>query len=229
MKTSSLNIFIKQLPFLQRIGDRARDGYFYYLTGICSPARYPALAQKFRRLYETDLTKDHRYRRRRRGESVYSMLAYQVKSSSDAPVMWVLVRTDGEESITSDKQEKWRDIRTERLTVFGHFELHRHTRKDMSNPSWSWRIEKSHYKELREVVIALVRSKSDGRLRELVDSINTAPKFAPIRAQIKQLHELILAEFKRSRSPKDMPPKLPRVGFTRRTKDQTRSIRLKPD
>jgi len=211
MKAPTLNIFIKQLPFLQRIADRARDGYFFYLSGVCSPARYPTLAQKFRRLYETDLQKDHRYRRRKAGDAVYALLGYQIRSSTAAPVVWVLMRTDGKESIAADKSEKWRDIRVERMTLMEKFELHRHTRKDMSKPSWSWRIEKLHYQELREVIIALVRNKQDTRLQEQIDSVNTSPKFAPIRIQIKALHDLIKAEFKRTRSTHDALPIFPKL------------------
>lgn len=228
MKTSSLTIFIKQLPFLQRLSDRARDGYFYYLCGTCSPARYPTLAQKFRRLYETDMSKDSRYRRRKKGEAVYAILAYQLRSDPSAPVLWVLLRTDGNESIAADKTEKWRDVRTDRLAILDRYELHRHTRKDMSKPSWSWRFPKALHQELRDLVITLVRSKSDKRLQELIDSVNTAPKFAPIRAQIKGLHDLIRTEFKRSRSSQEKLPSLPRIGFTRRTRDQTRVIKLSP-
>jgi hypothetical protein len=229
MKTSNIFLFIKLVPFFQRIADRARDGYFFYLSGSCSPARYPLLAQKFRRLYETNLSKDRRYRDRKKGKAVYSMLAYQLKSDQGSNISWILMRTEGEESLVSDKTESWKDIRIDRYVGFNRYELHRHTRKDMSKPSWSWKFKKELYKEIRETIINLIRSKSDKRLQEMIVAINAAPKFAPIRTQIKQLHELIRAEYARTRSATETLPSLPRVGFTRRVKDQTRQLKFKAD
>lgn len=95
----------------------------------------------------------------------------------------------------------------------------------MNKPSWSWRIIKEVYSDYRENAISHIRKREDRMLESLIADINTAPKFAPIRVQLHSIHELIKSEFKRSRKSNDKPPAIPRIGYTRRVKDQTRPIK----
>lgn len=224
MKIPKAYVHIKQLTFMQRLADRAKTGFFEYISGRCKSERYPSLAQKFRRLYETDLSKDQRYRRRKDGSAVYDLIAYQSNADPSADVVWILLKTSGKPSIAADQGETWTDMRSHRLGVFQRFELHMHTRKDMSKPSWSWRVTKELYASWRERVIHHVRRREDRHLAELLADAHTSPKFAPIRQQLFALQALVEAEFKRSRSSQDSPPVMPRVGYTRRVKDRTRAV-----
>lgn len=230
-KLSKLFVHVKQLTFMQRISDRSRDGYLYYIGGTCSAARVNSLYEKFRRLYDADLEKDARYRIRLQGSAVFRFLAYQQNSSPDGDITWLLMRTDGVMPIATDEREKWRRIDgswSDRIQLWDRFELVRHTRKNSKKPAWSWRINKHLYRQIRANVITMIRRREDRKLAELLTDYRTCPGFALIREQLRQLYDLVRAEWKRSRHESESLPELPsRIGYARRVKDKKREIKFK--
>jgi len=86
---------------------------------------------------------------------------------------------------------------------------------------WTWRYRTDRYDELRESLIRAVRNRRDDELRRLIQVIWTTPGFSGSRAQVKKYRELLIGEWKRSRS-KDPPPELPRnIGYVRRLESKT--------
>jgi hypothetical protein len=224
MKSPSTYVHVKQLTFCQRLMDRARDGYWSYTNGICPAMRFKALSEKFNRIYDIHQDKDRRFRARKEGCSVHSLLAYQPEGDASSDVHWVLMKTVGRPSLAADPRETWHELTTKRLVIHDRFELCRHTRKDMSHPSWSWRLEKTFYEKARMQIILMIRRRNDNELARTIHSLHTSPKFALIRDQLGQLHKLIQAEWQRSRSSNEAPPPLPRIGYTRRVPDKVRKI-----
>lgn len=226
-KRKALYVHYKQLPFMQRIADHARAGYCFYVTGDCPVERGKELHYKFQRLYEILLDKDTRYRNRREKKAVFLFLAYQPANDPGAPITWVLLRTDGTMPVTADPMEKWRSIngsQAERLRLWDRYELRRHTRPKFSRPSWSWCIGRERYEGWHESIVQMIRRHQDRELERLLSDIKTAPGFALIREQLKNLFILVMTEWQRRR--KDPLPDLPRfVGYARRVKSLMRPIK----
>lgn len=219
MRKTKKFVHTKRVTFMQRISDRVKDGYFEYVFGICVRDKFHSLFDKFNAIYSLDISKDQRYRRRKNGEAVYSLVACTTSTIETSDIQWVLLRTAGKPTLLADKRELWHDVRDARMILFERYELHRHTRKEMSSPSWSWRIEKMKYSNIREDVILSIRRKFDKKLDSILHDLVLMPKFAPIRKQILDIQNLIKSEFKRSRSKDEIYPDLPRIGYARRLKD----------
>lgn len=224
MKKSKIHVHSRRVTFMQRIADRVKDGYFEFICGFCSRDKYSSVVAKFKVVYDLEISKDQRYRRRKGGEAVFGLIACLSDSSEDSDIYWILLRTEGKAPLLADKREAWVDVRRSKLIVFERYELHRHTRKDMPAPSWSWRIEKIKYSSLREDVISCIRKKFDKKLAAHLHDLALMPKFAPIRRQIFGIYKLVKSEFRRSRSVSDDVPDFPRIGYTRRLKDKMISI-----
>jgi hypothetical protein len=70
----------------------------------------------------------------------------------------------------------------------------------------------------------MIRRRHDQELSKTIHSLHTSPKFALIRDQLFQIHKLIQAEWKRSRSNGEAAPQPPRIGYTRRVPDRVRRV-----
>lgn len=224
MKKLRVYVHSRRVTFMQRIADRVKDGYFECIYGFCARDKYSSLVAKFSVVYDLDISKDQRYRKKKCGEAVFSLISCLSDSGEASDIYWILLRTAGRAPLLADKKEVWVDVRHSKLIVFGRYELHRHTRKDMPAPSWSWRIEKIKYSNLREDVVLCIRRKFDKKLAEHLHDLALMPKFAPIRKQISDIHKLVESEFRRSRSTSDKVPDFPRIGYARRLKDKMISI-----
>jgi hypothetical protein len=117
------------------------------------------------------------------------------------------------------KTEKWRNALTERVELTG-YELLRETKKDAPKPVWTWRYRPDRYADLRDSMIAAIRSKRDQDVKLLILTIWGTMGFSGSRHQAKQLLKLLKTEWEQKRKGENMPELPKAIGYVRRQADK---------
>jgi hypothetical protein len=233
MPKNELMIFTRKTPFMQACVDAARH-HARYITGLIEVEKVATLHAKMARKYDLDLPKQNAYRLRKEGRATCRMLIYKLpidySMATDelglpAPntlCQWVVFSTDGEHPI-GDDGDRWRDFRTDRLSLVGGVEMFMHTRprqtdakKATGGPSWSWRFTASHYSNLRNETIASIKRHEDWRLQVIIQEATKTPGFAGVRDQLKKLMVLISTTWGSTRKDVERPALPSRFGYVRR-------------
>ncbi|MCX7689054.1 MAG: hypothetical protein N2045_13910, partial [Fimbriimonadales bacterium] len=103
--------------------------------------------------------------------------------------------------------------RHSRVVVY-NYELVRHTRTGQKKPSWTWRIEASHYKHLHEQMRDAIDKRKDEWLLRWLQSTTHWPGFAGVRAQHYALKKSFYGRWDRTR--RGAPPAFPRLPYITR-------------
>ena len=147
-------MIVHKTVFLQRLSDFVRLGYDSWVTGYCEPSAAAGLARKFARYYATDLDRHRRCRGRKLGEASAVLLMHEWNGLGR--LLFVLLVTPGTHPARQLEALQCALDPSHRLVV-GQFELVRLTRGGSDKPVYTWRLEKSAYKNIRSRVIDTVR------------------------------------------------------------------------
>lgn len=208
-------IHLLKTPFMQRIADLVRSGHTKYTTGTIPISKAGFLAYKFENIFKTNAGKVAACRARANGDSSTRLLF--LHQAGHEQLTWILLFQPGEKQDLSG--QNWQDALTDKITIT-NYELVRQTRPGSTKPAWSWRYNQTQYDSLRNSLVSAIRNKLDMELEQLIKSINRSPGFAPVRAQVKKLNELIQSEWKRRRAKTEPLPERPHHGYIRRLKDK---------
>lgn len=199
---------------MQQIGDHVRNGYRCWITGTVPLGRAVAWAEKARTLYRADEDRNRRARAKKQGRGSAYLLMYPLDRSIDNNRLgWVLLFTDGDH--VAHKLEKLHRAEEDPLEIFG-YALVREPRRQKASPVWTWRLARGTYHAWRETIIDTVRRGSAFDVRQVLRSLQSAPGFSGIRAQIKALHRLIRYEWIARHGKRSEMPGLPKILYCRR-------------
>ncbi len=189
---------------MQRLQDAARHGYAFYVTGETSEEKWPALAAKFSEIYLCALPKSTRSKRRKSGEAVTMLYAYQdpYKSASGA-IVWALMVTDGRGRVHA--RETLLQLTKDRFVLGGYELVH-------DGVGWSWKMTRERVDYWREKIhtIAAMRPKMrvietgaygkvDQDIEKVMDVLYNAPGFRLVRRQVGMLVHFARGEWARLR------------------------------
>ena len=222
-EADSATIHLKRMALMQRLADYVRTGHVYYVIGQTELEKTPALAEKFSRLYDTNMDKLQASRARKKGRASARLFIYcgDKTPTKDSRVWWILLRTKGDLSPAAmESKQEWIDYNKSGLR-FQKFQLLRITKPGEKKPLFSWKHNRDEIDAIRAIVISAVRLKQNKILEEILDKAFSAPGFAGIREDQKKLKDLVKNEWKRSRSQSEPLPKMPELFYVRRTADQT--------
>lgn len=205
------------LVFMQRVQDAARLGYPWYVTGELSLEKWPSLQIKLAELYDCNLPKSTRSRRRSSGEA--ATLLYAVAGPPDQSprmVRWLMAVTDGKGRVHA-REKLLRFDATDRCNFIGRYELVH------DGVSWSWRMNRKRVEVLRERIHEIAsappdrrqirrddRGEFDAEIEALMDELYSAPGFRLMRRQIGKLVAFAQGEWRRLR-PESGPQIRPRT------------------
>lgn len=205
------------LVFMQRVQDAARLDYPFYVTGELSLEKWASLEIKLTELYDCNLPKSTRSRRRSSGEAV--TLLYAVAGPPDqAPRMarWLMAVTDGKGRVHA-REKLLRFDAQERCSFIGRYELVH------DGVGWSWRMNRKRVEALRERIHEISsapperrqirrddRGEFDAEIEALMDELYRAPGFRLMRRQIGKLVAFAQGEWRRLR-PESGPQIRPRT------------------
>lgn len=207
-------VFDRKTVFMQRLADRVRMGYRYYVLGEVHPDRAQPLAAKFARLYEVHLHRNRRALSRANGEASAYALWWKPHTEH---IVFALLLTPGTHAAC--QLEKLRDASTRegRLTL-GDYELVQRARDGQARASWTWRLVEEAYESYRAYVLQTVRGGNELEVRQLIDDVLALPGFAGIRDQVKKLRQLFRSEWRRRRPGAEIP-EMPRQRFVQRLRN----------
>jgi len=207
-------IFTKKTVYMQRLGDAVRAGALHYIAGSIPLGKAPFLAQKFAGRYVLNPGKIADHRARRAGEDVARWLGWFDEHTG--LVQWTLFYFPGKAIC---REERWLNPFEARITLSG-YELVRMTKPGANAPVLTWRYTRAQHRLLHDQVVFAIRGKQDAVLEQLIHSLSRSPGFAGVREQVKKLWAIVKAEWKRTRSKTEDPPKIPpTIGYVRRLPD----------
>ena len=193
------------LVFMQRVQDAARLDYPFYVTGELSLEKWASLEIKLTELYDCNLPKSTRSRRRSSGEAV--TLLYAVAGPPDQSprmVRWLMAVTDGKGRVHA--REKLLRFDTERCSFIDRYELVH------DGVGWSWRMNRKRVEALRERIHEIASAPPDRRqirrdaageydaeIEALMDELYHAPGFRLMRRQVGKLVAFAKGEWRRLR------------------------------
>ena len=206
------------LTFMQRVQDAARLGYPWFVAGELSLDKWPSLEIKLTQLYDCNLPKSTRSKRRSSGEAV--TLLYAVPGPPDqAPrmVRWLMAVSDGKGRVHAREKLQRFDAAQDRCSFIGRYELVH------DGVGWSWRMNRKRVEALRERIHEIAsatperrqirrddRGEFDTEIEALMDELYRAPGFRLMRRQIGKLVAFAQGEWRRLR-PESGPQIRPRT------------------
>ena len=195
------------LAYMQRVQDAARLGYPWFVTGELSIEKWPSLEIKLTELYDCNLPKSTRSKRRSSGEAV--TLLYAVAGPADQVprmVRWLMAVSDGKGRVHAREKLLRFDAAQDRCSFIGRYELIH------DGVGWSWRMNRKRVEVLRERIHEIASAPPDRRqirrdaagefdaeIEELMDELYRAPGFRLMRRQIGKLVAFAKGEWRRLR------------------------------
>ncbi len=224
------------LVAMQRHADFIRRGYHWWTGGVVEATRALRLVRRFEVLYETNLHRNTRRRRRARGEGASLLLLYRTpivrafsdrcnNMSSPLCIGWTLLVSDGD--CAARHREALHNAR-ERDTrlVIGPYELVRHNRKHQSHPAWTFRMSHLYYEHWRGRVVRSARGDPHELCWHVLKDLYSEPGFAGVRSQVGHVCALYRREWRRRRNAGDAFPALPRLSYVQRLPTSSTSLKL---
>ena len=229
-----MSILPDSLTYMQRVQDAARLGYPSYVAGELSLEKWPSLEIKLAELYDCNLPKSSRSKRRSSGEAV--TLLYAVagpRDQSPRMVRWLMAVTDGKGRVHA-REKLLRFDAQERCSFIGRYELVH------DGVGWSWRMNRKRVEALRERIHEIsaappehrqirrdARGEFDAEIEALMDELYRAPGFRLMRRQIGKLVGFAHGEWRRLR-PEGGPQIRPRTFLAYVTR-RPNSVKLRLD
>lgn len=208
-------VFTKKTSFMQRLGDSVRSGARHYVGGQITLHKLPTLAQKFSERYPVNLSRVQEHRTRQAGHDAARLLCWLDDASNT--VHWVLFYFPCGKNLCT--LERWKNPFDDRIQLT-NYELVRVTKPGAKVPVITWRYSREQYRILHDQIVFSIRGRQDAVLDQLIFSLSRSPGFSGVREQVKGLWKIVRAEWKRTRSRVEEPPKIPpNIGYVRRLPD----------
>jgi hypothetical protein len=198
---------------MQRVQDAVIDGYHSYQYIQCSAAKAAQLARQFAAEYETEISKQARYRRKMAGIAVARFFSVEEGGTVTA----FLMATEGKGLV---RREAMHDPAKKRITL-GQYELVH------DGVSWSWRLTPEAIKQWRKRIHDAIARDNLTQLLTTIRHLYRSAGFRIVRKQIGQLANYIRGEWRRLR--KGTPPDLPTfLYYMRRLPDDWTPVAAAP-
>lgn len=202
---------------MQRIADYVRTGHVHWTCGEVTLDRAPSLAQKFARLYGTDLDRNRRLRAKAGGDGNAVLLVAQLDRGS-ASVLWYLLVSPGDHP--AHQLERLRDASTKdgRMHHAG-YELVHVTKTGVAHPVLTWRMSRANEEGWRARALSEARRGNSHDVRMFLEALYRSPGFHGVRRQVGKTAALFRREWKRRQGASRIPA-LPRLYYCARLRSR---------
>jgi len=187
-------IFRFKTDAMRQLLNLTSRGYTLWTSGLITPKKCPALVYKFRDRYDIDATHQQRYRAKKKGHCIASLILWQADPDT---IHWWLLTTEGEGIIKDLEQLNDANNKKNRLTCTG-YELVRTPRKE-GPARWSWRMTIETLEEWHRRFQRSIRSQDKMILKQSVYSLKRVPAFAETRRQVFAIMKKAKGEWIRTR------------------------------
>lgn len=212
-------LVLDTLVAMQRHADAVRHGFRLFTSGTVPVTRALRLVRRFEALYEVNLHRNTRARRRQRGEGSALLFLYRlpdcIESEDPMQLGWTLLVSDGVSR--ARERELLLDAFDSRhpLTI-GPYELVRMTRKGQGKPALTYRMTRPYYEAYREKVIRSARGDVHESAHALLKALYSEPGWASVRSAVGRIVALWRREFRHRRGKSERFPALPKLRYIQR-------------
>ena len=179
---------------MQRVQDALTDGYVDYQFIQCDAGKAAQLRRKFAAAYETEISKQARWRRRRAGLACAKFLTLEEDGTATG---YLMTTPDGKGLV---KKEPLLDASKKRITLGAYEVVH-------DGVGWSWRFTAAAMKQWRTRIHNAIAHDDLEQLLTVVRYLYRTAGFRLVRKQVGELANYIRGEWRRLR--KGAPPALP--------------------
>jgi len=188
-------IYIHLSGTLQHLITLTGRGYVHHVTGIIKPAKVEHLSERFKNLYETELSKHQVARRKKAGKCNVKFVIHPRYTTPD--FQWWLLATKGEGAFHEREKSLCSTLKRQRLRAFNQYEAIK-LPNDGKPPSWTWRLTKESYLNWRARIQAAIRNRRDEKdIKNVLRELHSLPGFRGIRSQVAELRKFAGGEWRR--------------------------------
>lgn len=203
-------VFTSATDTLRAIQMAVAHGAFWYVCGDVPADRALALAARFHERYQLGITVGQRDHARREGRATFRLFMWPQQSGLG--FHWWLLRTDGRHPLLS--MERWLDARSTRIAWPWWYELvqlpvdpvHRQKYKRrgggfrIGSVTWTWRISREMLERLKASIRHWAQC-TDGRLSQLIRTLQLCPGLRGVRQDVYLLYRYITSQCKKRNKP----------------------------
>jgi len=190
------HIYIHLSGTLHSLITHTAKGYTHHVSGIITPDKVNHLSDRFEQLYDTELSKFQRARRKKAGICNVRFFLHPRYITHD--FQWWLLATDGEGAFHKRESPKSGLKKRHRLTAFNQYQAVILPSKG-SIPRWTWRLEAENYENWKARIKAAIRNRKDENdLKRIMKELHSLPGFRGVRNQVAELRKFTIWEWKRA-------------------------------
>jgi len=189
------NLYIHLSGTLHSLITLTAKGYVHHVTGVVKPEKVEALAARFEELYDTELSRFQRARRKKAGKCNVRFIIHPRYTTPD--FQWWLLATDGEGLFHEREKTKDSTKKRGRLTAFSQYQAVMQPAKG-SIPRWTWRLDAESFANWKARIQASIRNRSDEKdIKRIMRELHSLPGFRGVRGQVAELRKFTGAEWRR--------------------------------
>ena len=211
-------VFTSKFAFMQRMADYVRTGHQAYISGRTDTEKMHATFDKLVQAYPVFNDRLKAFRARQQGHPTGRLFMYQNPEQPEVVHWTLLMHAKVGQLPTSEKWKHAEDAHN-RITLTG-YELVRVTKEGLSKPAWTWRYQAQRYQDLRDSIVAAIRSNRDQDLKIAIKTLFGTPGFSGNREQVKKIVELLKTEWKLRHPDRPLPDMPPILYFLQRVADK---------
>jgi hypothetical protein len=244
-------VYVKKSVFMQRIVDMVTRGHSKQTGGETTDEKVWKLTQKLARVYEVNIDRNERARRRKAKKGTAVLLLWR---SGPGKIRWLLLVTRTGEHRANQLEELKDAFQPQGRITFTGYELVRlpkpapkpgsripkrarlknkeressvtkHAKKQSGGTTLTWRMTAQNYQNWRQRAIDTARMGNAREVDQFLDVLYGTPGFRGCRFQVGKIMALFRAEWRRVRSDKEPLPEDRPLYYTRRLPDATVSLR----
>ena len=183
-------IYIHLSGTLHSLITHTAKGYVHHVSGVVKPDKVEHLYSRFEELYDTELSKFQRARRKKAGICNVRFFLHPRYTTPD--FQWWLLATDGEGLFHEREKPFCSTFKRQRLRAFNQYEAIK-LPNEGKPPSWTWRLTKESYLNWRARIQAAIRNRKDEKdLKRIMKELHSLPGFRGVRNQVAELRKFTI-------------------------------------
>ena len=178
---ASTPIATSKTAALSRVVDGVPRGYTRYTSGVTTPEKAVAVANKFHRLYGIGCTPAQRITRKAKGQANALLVLYWPEGA--AQVLWLLLATPGTGLI--ETRERLLEVTGKPRLAWLGYELVRYGARGVTR--WTWRRPKGEMADWHALLGEHLKRHEIGAVADILAAIARQPGFHGVREQSRAL------------------------------------------
>lgn len=211
-----MQIFIHKTGIMQQMIRYLSVGYINHTNGVVHASKIAGLSKKLMSKYDTEIDKNRRTRRKKKGQGNAVYLCYP--SRENVSFQFFLFLSPGTHFMRGCEKLKDATKKRQRVIFDECYEAIQLPRKGGIN-SWTWRLTSAAYADVRAEISEIIRvKKSKAALKDYIATMERRPGFRGVRTQVNLLRWEAIKEWNRVHKKGTAPTFVAPGGYVRHQK-----------